>query len=337
MWLLSGSTAIYRDYSRRFVIRYSHHPGHKLIRLCACCLLSTLLVACVGSFNGSTPTISGIWDEIQETPQSQAPTVTATLTPSFNTSTVTATDQPYTTPTATLTSYNQSPIIIGYSVAGRPLEVYRFGSGAKKRMIVAGIHGGYEWNTIALADQLITILPGRPDLIPHDVTLFILRSLNPDGDARSHGIYGRANENGVDLNRNWPAHWQAEWPRNGCWDMLPITAGTYPASEPETLALMRFLLSQHVEALINYHSAGLGIFPGGQPPDATSSSLAEAVAAVSDYPYPPLDTNCQYTGQLIDWASMNGIAAVDIELSTHTFTDLRQNLEILSVFLNWQR
>ena len=108
-------------------------------------------------------------------------------------------------------------------------------------MIVAGIHGGYEWNTIALADQLTTILPGRPDLIPHDVTLFILRSLNPDGDARSHDIYGRANENGVDLNRNWPAHWQAEWPRNGCWDMLPITAGTYPASEPETLALMRFL------------------------------------------------------------------------------------------------
>jgi len=337
MWLLSESTAIYRDYSRRFVIRNSHHPGHKLIRLCTCCLLSTLLVACVGSFNGSTPTISGTWDEIQETSQSQAPTVAATLTPPFNTSTVTATDQSYTTPTATLISYDQSPIIIGYSVAGRPLEVYRFGSGAKKRMIVAGIHGGYEWNTIALADQLITILPGRPDLIPHDMTLFILRSLNPDGDARSHGIYGRANENGVDLNRNWPAYWQAEWPGNGCWDMLPITAGTHPASEPETMALMRFLLSQHVEALINYHSAGLGIFPGGQPPDATSISLAEAVAAVSDYPYPPWDTNCQYTGQLIDWASMNGIAAVDIELSTHTFTDLRPNLEILSVFLNWQR
>ncbi|MCK4692193.1 MAG: DUF2817 domain-containing protein, partial [Anaerolineales bacterium] len=238
----------------------------------------------MGSFNGSTPTISGTWDEIQETSQSQAPTVAATLTPPFNTSTVTATDQSYTTPTATLISYDQSPIIIGYSVAGRPLEVYRFGSGAKKRMIVAGIHGGYEWNTIALADQLITILPGRPDLIPHDVTLFILRSLNPDGDAHSHGIYGRANENGVDLNRNWPAHWQAEWPRNGCWDMLPITAGTHPASEPETLALIRFLLSQHVEALINYHSAGLGIFPGGQPPDAASISLAEAVAAVSDYP-----------------------------------------------------
>lgn len=204
-------------------------------------------------------------------------------------------------------------------------------------MIIAGIHGGYEWNTIALADQLITLLPGRPDLIPQDMTLFILRSLNPDGDARSHGIFGRANENNVDLNRNWPAYWQFEWPRAGCWSMLPITAGSSPASEPETVALMRFLLSQHVEALINYHSAALGIFPGGQPPDIVSLSLAEAVAAVSDYPYPPVDTGCQYTGQLIDWASINGIAAVDIELSTHTSTDLRQNLRILSAFLNWRR
>jgi hypothetical protein len=100
---------------------------------------------------------------------------------------------------------------------------------------------------------------------------------------------------------------------------------------------MQFLLSQHVDALINYHSAALGIFPGGQPPDSASLLLAEAIAAVSDYPYPPVDTGCQYTGQLIDWASLNGIAALDIELSTHSSTDLRQNLIILTAFLNWRR
>jgi predicted deacylase len=204
-------------------------------------------------------------------------------------------------------------------------------------MVVAGIHGGYEWNTIALADQLISILPGRPDLIPQDVTLFILRSLNPDGDHRAHGIYGRTNKNEVDLNRNWPAYWQAEWPLQGCWNLLPTKAGPSPASEPETQALMQFLLSQHVDALINYHSAALGIFPGGQPPDPASLNLAETISAVSDYPYPPVDTGCQYTGQLIDWASLNGIAAIDIELSTHSSTDLRQNLGILTAFLNWRR
>jgi hypothetical protein len=88
--------------------------------------------------------------------------------------------------------------------------------------------------------------------------------------------------------------------------------------------------------LINYHSAALGIFPGGQPPDAASISLAEAVAAVSDYPYPPVDTGCQFTGQLIDWASTRGIAAIDIELANHRDADLKVNLEILHVFLHWQ-
>jgi predicted deacylase len=245
--------------------------------------------------------------------------------------------EPNPTPTKTKIPFSSGPIVIGYSVTGRPLEVYQFGSGPIKRMIIAGIHGGYEWNTIALADQLITILPGRPDLVPQDVTLFILRSLNPDGDHRAHGIYGRANENGVDLNRNWPAYWEADWPRAGCWNYLPITAGPSPASEPETQALMLFLLGQHVDALINYHSAAMGIFPGGQPPDPASLNLAEAIAAVSNYPYPPVDAGCQYTGQLIDWASLNGIAAIDIELCTHTSTDLRQNLRILTAFLNWRR
>ncbi|HEY47479.1 MAG TPA: hypothetical protein G4O14_11935 [Anaerolineae bacterium] len=257
--------------------------------------------------------------------------------PPSETPTVIPTPNPGPISTETQTPFSLGPMIIGYSVEGRPLEVYQFGSGPIKRMIIAGIHGGYEWNTIALADQLITILPGRTDLVPQDVTLYILRSLNPDGDHRARGIYGRTNENEVDLNRNWPAYWQAEWPLPGCWNLLPTTAGPSPASEPETQALMQFLLSQHVDALINYHSAALGIFPGGQPPDPASLSLAETIAGVSDYPYPPVDTGCQYTGQLIDWASLNGIAAIDIELSTHSSTDLRQNLRILTAFLIWRR
>src|SRR5918996_6518594 len=43
------------------------------------------------------------------------------------------------------------PTIIGFSLGARPIEVYRFGAGEKEYLIVAGIHGGYEWNTIALA------------------------------------------------------------------------------------------------------------------------------------------------------------------------------------------
>lgn len=253
-----------------------------------------------------------------------------------STPTSTATPIPSRTRIPSLTPGAARPTVIGYSAAGRPLEVFRFGRGATARMIVAGIHGGYEWNTIALADQLIEHLNQHPETVPENMRLLILRAFNPDGAARSQNFAGRANENGVDLNRNFPAFWQETWPRAGCWNHGPITAGPHPGSEPETQALMKFLLSQNIDAIISYHSAALGIFPGGQPPDPASLSLAETVAAVSDYPYPPIDTGCKFSGQLIDWASDQGIAAVDIELTDHVHSDFDQNLRILINFLHWQ-
>jgi predicted deacylase len=203
-------------------------------------------------------------------------------------------------------------------------------------MIVAGIHGGYEANTTTLALALVRHLSLHPDLVPGDVTLYILPVLNPDGLARSHSDEGRPNANGVDLNRNWDANWQAEWPLDGCWIYTPITAGSFPESEPETRALMEFIQAHELEALISYHSAALGIFPGGQPDtDPAAQTLAAQIAAVSPYPYPPLPTGCTYTGQLIDWAAMQGIPALDIELSTHEAIDWQINLDILQVFLTW--
>ena len=202
-------------------------------------------------------------------------------------------------------------------------------------MIVAGIHGGYEWNTIELADELIAYLETHPEVIPLDQTLYLLPVLNPDGYARSTWRSGRANENNVDLNRNFPSNWQPDWPRAGCWNYLPIEGGSSAASEPETQAVIAFINSREITALISYHSAALGIFAGGQPPGAGSLSLAESVAAVSDYPYPPIDTGCVYTGQFVDWASDQGIAGIDIELTNHQDTDFEINLAILSVFLDW--
>jgi predicted deacylase len=202
-------------------------------------------------------------------------------------------------------------------------------------MIVAGIHGGYEWNTIALADELIAYLTANPEAVPPERTLFILRALNPDGEARAHGPEGRANEAGVDLNRNWPVNWLPGWPGGGCWGFLEITPGRSPASEPETQALMHFIYDAEIDALISYHSAALGIFPGGSPPDPASARLAEVIAAVAPYPYPPIDTGCIYSGSLPDWAAASGIPAVDVELSTHWGTDLDVNLRILETFLAW--
>lgn len=297
-------------------------------------LTSLLLVGC-----GVIDTqLDGANDPISKSnPPASAPgfdTNTQTDTPVRSAS---STPSPTPFPTMTPTPFSRGPIVIGQSVSARPLEVFQFGSGGKKHMIIAGIHGGYEGNTIRLADQLLAILPSRPDLFPEDVTLYILRALNPDGEVRSDSYKGRVNENLVDLNRNWPALWEADWPKQGCWTYTYVTGGGHPASEPETRALMNFLLTYEIEALISYHSAALGIFPGGQPPDAGSISLAETLAGVSDYPYPPIETGCKYTGQLIDWASMHGIASVDIELTNHEDSDLRQNLDVLEAFLNWEK
>jgi len=267
------------------------------------------------------------------------PTVTAFPT-RFNLPTVTpnpnATEYVFASPTPFVLQNGPAPIVIGYSVSKRPIEVYAFGNGAKHRMIVAGIHGGYEWNTIALADQLILYLNAHPEALPKDVTLYILRDMNPDGDARSHDLNGRINDHGVDLNRNFPVNWAAEWKRGGCWDFGPSTGGTGPGSEAETRSFMNFLSTHKVEALISYHSAALGIFPGGEPWEANSIRLARQLRDATNYSYPPKDTGCIYTGTLADYAVSLGAAAVDMELSTHEDTDFKKNLKALKVLLNWK-
>lgn len=241
----------------------------------------------------------------------------------------------HSTPTPLRLVNKRQPEVIGYSTEGRPLNVYSFGSGEQERMIVAGIHGGDESNTITLTNQLMGYLNQNPDEIPDDVTLYILPNLNPDGDARAHNKYGRLNHNGVDLNRNFPVNWLEDWDRAGCWNYLPTSAGTRPGSEAETQALMNFISSHNIQALISYHSAALGIFPGGFPWDEDSASMAQSIADVTFYPFPPIDTGCTYSGTLADYAVSTGIAAVDLELTNHFDTDYDQNLRLLNVFLNF--
>jgi hypothetical protein len=242
------------------------------------------------------------------------------------------------TPTPFVLAYGPRPAVIGFSVAGRPIEAYTFGKGRKQYLLVAGIHGGYEGNTIALANEFITYVIDNPDLISEEVTLYIIRNMNPDAEARSNDVDGRVNNNGVDLNRNFPSdNWAAEWDRDGCWVYLPTTGGAYGGSEPETRTVMSFIAGHHIQGLISYHSAALGIFPGGVPWEESSKRLAAKLNKVTGYPYPPIDTGCEYTGTLADWAVENGVgAAVDMELSDHKNTDFKQNLEALKVLLNFE-
>jgi protein MpaA len=256
----------------------------------------------------------------------------------------TLTPNPYSTVPAFETStpfildHGQPSNVIGFSHLGRPIDVYTFGAGEREYLIVAGIHGGYEQNTVALANELIIYINDHPEVIPSDAKLYIIRNMNPDGEARAHGVDGRVNNNGVDLNRNFPSdNWAADWDRDGCWIYRPTTGGLYGGSEPETRTVMSFIVSHDIQAMISYHSAALGVFPGGVPWEADSIRLAKALAKTTRYPYPPIDTGCEYTGTLADWAVENGIgAAVDMELANHQNTDFSQNLKALNVLLNFE-
>jgi predicted deacylase len=286
----------------------------------------------------TTPTVPAMLPHLialEPTGLPRARTQPPTLVPRTGTPTLAPMKVLSPTPTALSLRNGQQPEIIGLSAAGRPIELYTFGTGNDERMIVAGIHGGDEWNTVTLANQLIVYLNQNDHEVPDDTTLYILPNLNPDGERRAHNKYGRLNHNGVDLNRNFPVNWRQDWDRDGCWNALPSSGGTEPGSEPETQALMDFLGSHSIRALISYHSAALGVFPGGLPWDDASTRLAQAISEVSSYSFPPLDTGCAYSGTLADYAVSTGSAAVDLELTNHFDSDFDQNLAIMNVLLNF--
>jgi hypothetical protein len=320
-----------------------------LVLLLAVSLLAILVVPVLTLFRSQDVTLPGFVLQPGQAPENQVPLTfyqfPATWTPASVQSTVPLGPAAAQTPVPTLLLTplpSLTPIspdrlmVIGRSAQNRPIEVYRFGSGLKERLIVAGIHGGDEANTIALADQLIDHLRRNRELVPPGYTLYILRSLNPDGEALGSLPGGRLNANGVDLNRNFDVSWKADWKSEGC-SSAPGTAGSGPGSERETQALKDFLRAHRIEVLISYHSAYLGVFPSGDPAHAESARLAQAIHDISKYPYPPVQNACEYTGTLVDWAVANGVpAAVDVELNSKSDAELKTNLKVLPLLFSFE-
>ena len=226
----------------------------------------------------------------------------------------------------------EGPITYGYSVEGRPLIAYRLGTGSSARAIVGGIHGGYEWNTVHLVSRTLEYFRVHTSEIPVSVTLYIIPCANPDGYARSFDLDGRVNARGVDLNRNWNYNWQM----TATHGTRPVFAGRGPFSEPETAALRDFILAHGIEAVIFYHSAMGKIFSGAERDRCPTYELAEMLSGVTGYLHAPEGVPGQITtGDAIDWLSLEGIPAVEIELTTHQDLEFERNLRGIIAFLNW--
>lgn len=231
-------------------------------------------------------------------------------------------------------AFIDGPWIIGASALGRPLEIYRLGDGPIRRAIIGGIHGGYEWNTTVLVNEFLRHLEAHPQLLPTQLTLYIMPVLNPDGAAAgTDRAYGRMNGNGVDLNRNWDYAWQPQATHG----TRLVDAGAAPFSEPETAALRDFILSEQIQAVVFYHSAFASVFAGAGKDNARSVELARLLAESIGLVYAAGGVPGQITtGNSIDYLTSIGVDAAEVDMRTHEDIFWEENLRGLLAFLNWR-
>ncbi|GJM42910.1 MAG: hypothetical protein DHS20C20_31920 [Ardenticatenaceae bacterium] len=321
-------------------------------------LLGVFLAGCVSSpaavsTNLSRPTAETAvppTEIIPATKQPLPPTQTAVPTPTkepTETPVFVGVEAPVATPesTATFAAYGVAQII-GSSAGGRSIESYRFGFGTKTIVLVGGMHGGYEWNTIVLAYEMIDYFLENPDQVPANISLYIIPSANPDGqyavtgkdgrftsaDVTGSIEPGRFNANQVDLNRNWACDWQ----REAVWGTTVVSAGSVPFSEPETAALRTFFLRENPEMVLFWHSKADGIYVGScdglyQP----SKDIAEIYGRESGYTVYDQFTAYAISGDASDWLATQNIPSFTVELKTRSQIDWSQNLAGVLVLLDY--
>lgn len=231
--------------------------------------------------------------------------------------------------------------VIGKSVEGRQIESFTYGTGAKKIVFVGGIHGGYEWNSVALAREFMNYLTSHTSAIPANETVIIIPDLNPDAVYKVTGKTGnfdaadvssdaklltsaRFNANGVDLNRNFDCNWQPK----STWQSKTVSAGTSAFSEPEAVAFRDFVESENPDAVVFWHSQANAIYGSscGEPVSSGTHALMSAYKKASGYEAHDAFGAYQTTGAAEDWLAKIGIPAITVELSSHASLDWDKNL-----------
>jgi protein MpaA len=137
-------------------------------------------------------------------------------------------------------------LTIGTSLEGRPIIAERLGAVGGRRVLVIGVIHGNEDDGVAIIKEL------RAQPTPEGVELWLVESMNPDGQAAQI----RQNSNQVDLNRNFPYKW-GEIGQPGDSQF----AGTGPASELETLAMVNFISQLRPDIAIWYHQDANLVIP----------------------------------------------------------------------------
>lgn len=237
----------------------------------------------------------------------------------------------------------QSPTVsvLGLSGQNREINSYTYGTGDKKIVFIGGIHGGYEWNSVLLAYKFMDYLQANPNIIPKNLSVIVIPSMNPDGVFKVVGKEdrftvadvpnnieltkpGRFNARKVDLNRNFDCRWQA----TGTWQGKTVSAGTAAFSEPESKVFQNFVLKNNLSTVVFWHSQSNGVY-ASQCNKGISSSTMDIVntySKASGYPAQISFDSYTVTGAADDWLASINIPAMSVELKTHENIEWDKNL-----------
>lgn len=211
---------------------------------------------------------------------------------------------------------------IGTSLQGRLINSYTFGSG--ETLLFVGATHGAERGTARLLQRWIDELDARPEKIPAGKRIIVVPIHNPDGYANGT----RNNSRNVDINRNFPtSDWKTDVD-NPSGGTLVGGGGTSPLSEPEAAAVANLVTSLRPKATYIYHSQG-SIVLSNDSGSAWSRTLA--YARQSGYAAKNMATigstfDYKISGALDDWMREIELAAVLIELSSHSNDDFSRNV-----------
>ncbi len=210
--------------------------------------------------------------------------------------------------------------VIGKSVEGRDILLVTLGKGSKKVMY-AGAHHAREYITSTFLMETIDEYAraysadgtyGGFDLRPllDGATLYIVPMVNPDGVnlvqngidavADKEKVLGilmlkdgyeswKANINGVDLNRQYPCHWEEKETED-----IPSSEnykGERAASEPEVQAIMKLCEDNDFLLAASFHTKGEVIYwadSGTNGAIPAAEPIAQTLADVTGYGLQPV-------------------------------------------------
>jgi murein peptide amidase A len=183
--------------------------------------------------------------------------------------------------------------LLARSVRGRAIDAIELGDPDSRThaLIIGCIHGN-EPAGIAIAKALV-----RHDRI-HETDLWVIPDLNPDGVAADT----RGNGHGVDLNRNFPAHWRPLGAPG-----TTYYAGPGPLSEPESASVAALVHRIRPQLTIYYHQH-LAVVDDSQGPYAIERRYSADV-------HLPLRRLIDYPGSAAGWQDTRlGPTAFIVEL-----------------------